>query len=127
MRNIPKNSAYTLLVLMTSATDHISGIPGLSLQVQISKAGSAFTTIYPTIQQLGFGWYSIILSQDNTNTQGDLAIHIEAIGADPTDVIIIVGTAVISQAFMEQDIPGAVWTNPFVSKLLTVGKFLGLK
>lgn len=73
-----------------------------------------------------------------------MAVHIEAPGADPTDVLLVVGTTVQQQALTAQgytetrsaqleliesgeDISSKVWQNIFVSKLLTVSKFLGLK
>lgn len=74
------------MVLMVSALDHITGAAGLTLTIRLSKNGGAFLLITPTVADLGFGWYNIQLTTADTDTLGDLVLHITALFADPTDV-----------------------------------------
>ncbi len=79
---------------MTASANHISGETGLTLVGFLSKNGSTFVETVLDISEVGFGWYSITLSTADTNTIGDLVLHLEAAGADPTDIIIsIIGTS----------------------------------
>ena len=75
------------MVLVTSSTDHISGMDGLTLAISISKNGGDFEAITPDIASKSNGWYKIDLESTHTNVVGDLVLHISATGADPTDVI----------------------------------------
>ena len=86
MRSIWKSTAYTLMVFMTDSADHVTGKTGLTLTITASKAGAAFSSISPTVTERGNGWYSLDLTTGHTDTDGDLAIHISASGADPTDL-----------------------------------------
>jgi hypothetical protein len=87
MREIKIGTAYNLMVFMTDATTHILGDAGLTLVITASKNGAAFASISPTVTDRGDGWYNIALTSSHTDTFGDLALHITATGADPTDVI----------------------------------------
>lgn len=73
---------------MTDSTDHVSGKTGLTLTITASKAGSAFASITPTVTERGNGWYSLALTESHLDTIGDLALHITATGADPSDLIL---------------------------------------
>lgn len=74
------------LVFMTQTADHISGLTGATLTITSSKDGAAFGSISPTVTELGNGWYNLALTTGHTDTLGDLALHITATSADPTDV-----------------------------------------
>lgn len=87
MRDLKQSTARNLCVFMTDSTDHITGKSGLTLTMTASKDGAAFASITPTPVDLGNGWYSLPLTTTHTNTLGDLAIHITATGADPTDIL----------------------------------------
>lgn len=91
MRNLFQSTAVNLMVLMVDSTDHITGVTGLTLSVQISKAGGAFAAVSPVVTERGFGWYAIALEASHTDTVGDLALHVTATGADPSDVLCVVG------------------------------------
>lgn len=41
------------MVYVVRADDHVTGMPGLTLTVSLSKAGGAFSTITPTVTDLG--------------------------------------------------------------------------
>lgn len=87
MRNLKQSSVYSLMVFMTDSADHVTGKAGLTLTVTASKAGAAFASISPTVTDRGNGWYSLAFVAANTNTLGDLALHITGVGADPADVL----------------------------------------
>ena len=84
---IKQSTAYSRTVLMTSATDHVSGATGLTLTVKIAKAGGAYATITPTVteQSGGTGKYNIALTSSNTDTLGALDMIVTASGADQSD------------------------------------------
>lgn len=87
MRVLKKLSSGIVMVLLTSSLDHVSGADELDLAVSISKNGGDFEAITPSISGKSNGWYKITLSSSDTDTIGDLVLHISATGADPTDVI----------------------------------------
>lgn len=78
------------MVFMTSSTDHVTGATGLTLTITASKDGGAFGSITPTVTERGSGWYNLALTTSHTDTDGDLALHITAAGADPSDLRFIV-------------------------------------
>lgn len=73
------------MVLLVSASDHVTGLAGATPSVQVSKNGGAFTAISPVVTERSFGWYSIALESGHTNVLGDLVVHVSAAGADPAD------------------------------------------
>jgi hypothetical protein len=87
MRNIYQSTSVNCMVFMTSSTDHVSGVAGATLTITLSKNGGAFASISPTVTDRGSGWYNVALSGGNTDTFGDLALHITASGCDPTDTL----------------------------------------
>lgn len=82
---LKQNTARTIMILMIDSADHLTGKTGLTLTITASKDGDAFAAIAPTVADLGDGWYSLDLTTGHTDTLGDLALHITATGADPTD------------------------------------------
>lgn len=72
---------------MTDVLDHTSGSTGLTLTITASKDGGIFSSITPTVTERGNGWYNLALTTSHTDTLGDLALHIEATGADDTDLL----------------------------------------
>lgn len=89
-RILKQSTARTVMVFMVDSADHITGRSGLTLTIQASKAGAAFSTISPSVTDRGNGWYSIALTGGHTDTLGDLALNITATGADPTDLVYLV-------------------------------------
>lgn len=87
MRLLKQSTARNLLVFMTDSADHVTGKAGLTLTIKASKDGGAFATITPTVTELESGWYSLALTTTHTNTLGDLALHVTASGADPSDLV----------------------------------------
>jgi len=82
-----QNTARVTAVFMT-ATDHITGLPNLTLSVSLKKTGGDFAAAAPVVVDKGYGWYDVALTAADTDTLGDLVLHIEATGADPCDVLI---------------------------------------
>src|SRR5690349_5645925 len=82
---LKQSTAYSRMVLLTLASDHVTGATGLTLTITASKDGGAFASITPTVTERGNGWYKLALTSAHTDTLGDLALHITGSGADPTD------------------------------------------
>lgn len=95
MRILKQSTAYNLVVFMTDAADHVAGKTGLSLTITASKDGGSFASITPTVTELSNGWYKLALTTSHTDTIGDLALHITATGADPTDLAMVVRANVL--------------------------------
>lgn len=85
MALLKQSTAYTATWLMVDSTDHISAKTGLTVTVNISKAGAAFGAAGGTVSEIANGWYKCVLTTTDTNTLGDLSYHCTATGADPTD------------------------------------------
>jgi hypothetical protein len=87
MRLLKQSTARDIVVFMTDSSDHVSGKTGLTLTITASKNAAAFASITPTVTELATGWYKLALTTSHTDTLGDLALHITATGADPTDTL----------------------------------------
>lgn len=83
---LKQSTARNLLVFMTDSADHVTGKASLTLTITASKDGGAFAAISPAVTERGNGWYSLALTTAHTDTLGDLALHVTASGADPSDV-----------------------------------------
>jgi len=84
---LKQSAAANVMVFVTSSTDHVSGLASATLTITASKDGAAFASISPTVTDRGNGWYNVALTSSHTDTLGDLALHITASGADPTDLL----------------------------------------
>jgi hypothetical protein len=87
MALVKQSTARNRMVFMTDETDHVSGLPGLTLTITASKNGAAFASISPTVTDRGDGWYNLAYTTSHSDTLGDLALHITATGADPLDLL----------------------------------------
>lgn len=136
MRFLTQNTARTIMVFLVSSVDHISGLSGqaASLTITESKNGGAFSSITPTVSDLGNGWYSIALTATNTNTAGDYALYITCAGADPikeifnvqaslpSNVISIGANAITSSAIAANAITSAkIAANAITSSQIASG------
>lgn len=74
--------------LMIDVVDHITGKTGLSPTVTISKNSGAFAAPAGAVTEIGNGWYKVAGNATDTNTNGTIALHAEATGADPFDGIV---------------------------------------
>lgn len=98
MRNIKLNSTYNAVFLLVSSVNHITGVVSAAPVVQMSKAGGSFYLAQGQITELGFGWYSVQILPSDSNTPGELIIHVEAANCDPCDLVYNVGAEGISAA-----------------------------
>lgn len=87
MRQLKQSVPTNIMVFMTDSINRVSGKTGLTLSINLSKNGGAFSSITPSVTERGYGWYSIALTSSHTDTLGDLALNITATGADPTDLL----------------------------------------
>jgi hypothetical protein len=88
MRFAFQSVARNLPIFMADSADHLTGKTGLTLTIEASKDGGSFASITPTVTELAHGWYLLALTTSHTDTIGDLALHITASGADPSDVLL---------------------------------------
>jgi hypothetical protein len=79
------STTHPILFLMVDSSDHITGKPGLSPTVTISKDGGAFGSPSGAVTELANGWYALAGNATDRNTLGELVVHAEATGADPVD------------------------------------------
>ncbi len=86
MRQRQQNSTvYPVTFFLVQSGDHVTGLPGATPVVTISKNGGAFTAAVGTVAEIGSGWYAWSAHATDRNTLGELAVHIQATGADPVD------------------------------------------
>lgn len=83
MHDVQLNTATSIMVRMIDATDHVSGLTGLTPAVTISKNGGGFVAISPVVTERGLGWYTIDLTAADCDTLGELVVMAQAAGADP--------------------------------------------
>lgn len=86
MRQRQQNSTvYPVSFFLVQSGDHVTGLSGATPVVTISKNGGAFAAAVGTVAEIGSGWYAWSAHATDRNTLGELAVHIEAAGADPVD------------------------------------------
>jgi len=104
------------MIKMVSDSDHVTGVPGLTLALSGSKSGGAFYTVTPvSVTDRGSGWYAITIDAADLNTEGDFILVVTATSADDQDVtsqVLASTTDIVTSA---------------TSRLLTLGQFLALK
>jgi len=88
---------------MVDSADHLAGKTGLTVTLTISKAGGAFASSANSPTEISDGWYSVVLTNVDTNTAGDLLFHATGSGADTTDF----ADQVITQAQLDAQQVGA--------------------
>ncbi len=86
---IPAANTFDLVpFLMVLVTDHDTGATGKTVSAWVSQAGAAFVPAIGAITEIGNGWYMIgLTAADVGSSAGDLALHFEAAGCDPTDIV----------------------------------------
>lgn len=73
---ITNGSTPTLVFLLVSATDPAIGVAGAtSITVEVSRNGGAFTPTVASATGIGGGWYRVVLTATETNTDGPLIIR----------------------------------------------------
>jgi hypothetical protein len=120
MRLLTQSTATNVMVFMCSSSDHISSVTGATLTITLSKDGGAFASISPTVTERGNGWYNLALTSGNTDTLGDLVLHITATGADATDFLMRVIAVDFATADQLLDIANGVETGITLRQALRV-------
>jgi hypothetical protein len=82
---IPIGQVFVRPVLMVDNSGQ--GVTGLTLTVTLSKAGSAYSSISPTVTERGGGVYMVAYTTSHTDTAGALALRCTGTGALPFDSI----------------------------------------
>lgn len=86
---LKQSTAVNVTVLMIDSADHYTGKTGLTLTIYATKAGGTPTAITPTVTQLDAtnvkGVYKLVLTTTDTNTLGELQLHVTGTGADQAD------------------------------------------
>jgi hypothetical protein len=86
MVKVKLGATKNMMILLVQSGDHVTGQAGSSLTITASKDGGAFASISPTVSDRGSGWYSLALTAGNTDTLGQLALHVTAASCDPVDL-----------------------------------------
>lgn len=123
------STAHPLVFFMTDSTDSKSGKTGLAGSFTLLKIGKnggtgvtpsgAVTEIDATNQP---GWYKIAGNATDTNTNGLIALHATASGADPADLAVAVVVswdpdATVGVQTWSEAIPGAYGAGTAGNKL----------
>jgi hypothetical protein len=87
MRLLKQSTIRNVMVFMVDETDHVTGLAGLTLAIDLSKDGGGFAAISPTVTEVDVGWYKVALTASHTDTLGDLVLHVTAPGADSAEVL----------------------------------------
>jgi hypothetical protein len=91
MARLPHNQIYTRTFMLIQSADHLSGLTGASPTVKLSKAGGSGAAAGGSVTEVDStnnpGLYKIAYTTTDTNTLGDLSVHVSAASADPTDFI----------------------------------------
>src|SRR5690348_722219 len=85
MANLKVNTARNRTFIMVQSSDHITALTGATPTVTISKNGAAFAAPQGSVSEIGNGWYNVAFTAVDTNTLGDLNVHVTATSADPED------------------------------------------
>jgi hypothetical protein len=79
---LKKSTSVNVLITMIDSTDHATGKTGLTLTMNLSKAGGAYSVVTPTVTERTFGGYQIAFDTNHTDTLGDLVLRVNSTGAD---------------------------------------------
>lgn len=81
---ILKGSTATIPILLVDSTDHVTAETGkaASMSVKLSKAGGAFAAATNTPTEISLGFYALVPTATETNTDGVLAVNATATGCD---------------------------------------------
>lgn len=86
---LKQSTTHSRTFLMVQSADHITGLTGATVTVNIGKAGGTGAAAGGTVSEIDStnlpGWYKVALTTTDTNTLGELTYHCTATSADPTD------------------------------------------
>lgn len=83
------STAYPLVFLLVSSTDHVTPVTGLGsgATVTIRKVGGSFASPSGAISEIANGWYQVAGNATDSNTLGPLLLHATGTGTDPADML----------------------------------------
>lgn len=87
MALLKQSTSYVRVFAMVDSADHFSAKTGLTVVVNLSKAGAAFGAAAGAVAEIGNGMYKVTLSTADSGTVGDLAYHCTSAGADDTQFV----------------------------------------
>jgi hypothetical protein len=80
--NYAQQNATTAFLIFSDDQDAYGvGLAGLTITVELSKAGAAFASVTPTIADRGLGWYAITPTSAHRDTLGENTWRFSATGA----------------------------------------------
>ncbi len=83
---VKQSTAQTVGVWMADTADGKTGKTGLTLAITLKKYGeTSFSSIAPTVTEIGSGHYDVALTTTHCNTVGVLSVRATSAGADPAD------------------------------------------
>jgi hypothetical protein len=77
--------SHPIMLMMLDSSDHVTGKTGLTLTVTKSKNGGTYAAWSGTSAEVANGIYKLTAGSGDVDTLGELAIHAEGAGADPSD------------------------------------------
>lgn len=81
-----QSTAQSFRLFMADSADGKTGKTGLTLTVTLQKEGdTSFSSISPTVTEIGSGHYNLALTTTHMNTVGLTSVRATASGADPAD------------------------------------------
>ena len=75
---IKRRSSVKIVFLMVDENDIKNALSALQPAVQISRNGNAFQDVTNAVEEIGAGWYSVLLTNEETNVSGPLIIRATA-------------------------------------------------
>jgi hypothetical protein len=137
---ILNGSTPRIPVLLVDATDDETAETGLSPTVQLSKNGGTFATTTNTPVEVANGWYYVVLTATETNTDGPLLVRATGTGADEwrdyhqvytthaTNVVSIAANAITASAIADNAIDaGAIASDAIAAAKIATGAFTAAK
>lgn len=79
--NEPESARREVLIQMVDGADPLAEKTGLSLSVEIAKAGGSYAAMAGTASEVGQGTYRIALAAGDVDTEGPAMLRITAAGA----------------------------------------------
>lgn len=85
---IETGSTPTLVFLLVDQQDYSTPVTDAQPTVAISKGGGTFAPATGDVEEIGFGWYRVALTSEETDTEGPLIVRAYAVGtAEWRDIV----------------------------------------
>ncbi|WP_027037885.1 hypothetical protein [Mesorhizobium ciceri] len=90
MRRLAQSTAYTVMLKLFLASDHVTAATGKTVAITISKAGGAFgnpNAGASNATEVSNGWYKFALDTTDTATLGDLVVRGTSASCDDAEQV----------------------------------------